>query len=180
MDQPTESISPDDGPSRQDDGGFARPEWWHLSQGTMRTVTVVVIGVLSQHGLHLSASEDEHPVQHLTPNGADPSLRVGIRPWRPHRSAQHAKARVMHAVQQPIAGSAFNDVMGQPAWKSLPTWFLIAKDDEALPPDAERQFAARMGATTVEVPSSHVAMVSHPADVVDLIETAAQTVTTDN
>ena len=91
-----------------------------------------------------------------------------------------AKARVMHAVQQPIASSAFNDVMGQPAWKSLPTWFLIAKDDEALPPDAERQFAARMGATTVEVPSSHVAMVSHPADVVDLIETAAQTVTTDN
>ena len=91
-----------------------------------------------------------------------------------------AKARVMHAVQQPIAGSAFNDLMGQPAWKSLPTWFLIAKDDEALPPDAERQFAARMGATTVEVPSSHVAMVSHPADVVDLIETAAQTVTTDN
>ena len=91
-----------------------------------------------------------------------------------------AKARVMHAVQQPIAGSAFNDVMGQPAWKSLPAWFLIAKDDEALPPDAERQFAARMGATTVEVPSSHVAMVSHPADVVDLIETATQTVTTDN
>jgi pimeloyl-ACP methyl ester carboxylesterase len=80
------------------------------------------------------------------------------------------QARVMHAVQQPIAGSAFNDVMGQPAWRSLPTWLLIAKDDEALPPDAERQFAARMGATTVEVPSSHVAMVSHPADVVDLIE----------
>jgi pimeloyl-ACP methyl ester carboxylesterase len=90
-----------------------------------------------------------------------------------------AQARVMHAVQQPIAGSAFNDVMGQPAWKSLPTWFLIAKDDEALPPDAERQFAARMGATTVEVASSHVAMVSHPADVVDLIETAAQAFTTD-
>jgi hypothetical protein len=36
-----------------------------------------------------SASADEHPVQHLTPKGADPSLRVGIRPWRPHRSAQH-------------------------------------------------------------------------------------------
>jgi pimeloyl-ACP methyl ester carboxylesterase len=90
-----------------------------------------------------------------------------------------ARARVMHAVQQPIAGSAFTDVMGQPAWKSLPTWFLIAKDDEALPPDAERQFAARMDATAIEVPSSHVAMVSHPADVVDLIETAAQTVTTD-
>ena len=56
-----------------------------------------------------------------------------------------AKARVMYAVQQPIAGSAFNDVMGLPAWKSLPTWYLIAKDDEALPPDAERQFAAADG-----------------------------------
>ena len=42
---------------------------------------------------------------------------------------------------------------------------------------AERQFAARMGATTVEVPSSHVAMVSHPDDVVQLIQNAAQTVT---
>jgi pimeloyl-ACP methyl ester carboxylesterase len=91
-----------------------------------------------------------------------------------------AKARVMQAVQQPIAGSAFNDVMGQPAWQSLPTWFLIAKDDDALPPDAERQFAARIGATTVEVPVSHVAMISHPADVVDLIGTAAQAVTGHN
>ena len=91
-----------------------------------------------------------------------------------------AKARVMHAVQQPIAGSAFNTEMGQPAWKSLPTWFLIAKDDEALPPDAQRQLAARMGATTAEVPSSHVAMVSYPIEVVDLIETAAQAVTTDS
>ena len=91
-----------------------------------------------------------------------------------------AKARVMHAVQQPIAGSAFNTEMGQPAWKSLPTWFLIAKDDEALPPDAQRQLAARMGATTAEVPSSHVAMVSYPIEVVGLIETAAQAVTTDS
>jgi pimeloyl-ACP methyl ester carboxylesterase len=90
-----------------------------------------------------------------------------------------AQARVLHAVQQPIAGSAFGEVMGQPAWKSLPTWFLITKDDEALPPDAQRQFAARMGATTAEVPASHVAMVSHPADVVALIEAAARTVDTD-
>ena len=63
----------------------------------------------------------------------------------------------MYAVQQPLAGSAFTDVMGEPAWKSLPSWYLVATDDEALPPDAERQFARRMGATTVEVPSSHVA-----------------------
>src|SRR5580704_10676963 len=81
-------------------------------------------------------------------------------------------AKVMYAVQQPLAGSAFADVMGEPAWKSLPSWYLVATDDEAIPPDAERQFASRMGATTVEVPSSHVAMVSHPKEVFELVELA--------
>jgi pimeloyl-ACP methyl ester carboxylesterase len=84
------------------------------------------------------------------------------------------KAKVMHAVQQPLAGSTFNDVMGVPAWKSLPCWYLVATQDQAIPPDAERMFAGRMGATTVEVASSHVAMVSHPAEVTHLIESAAQ------
>ena len=87
------------------------------------------------------------------------------------------RARVMHAVQQPLAWSALEEVMmGVPAWKSHPTWFMVADGDQAIPPDAERQFAARMGATTVEVPTNHVAMVSHPDDVVQLIETAAQAV----
>jgi pimeloyl-ACP methyl ester carboxylesterase len=85
-------------------------------------------------------------------------------------------ARVMYAAQQPIALSAFEDVMGVPAWKSLPSWYLVAQNDEAIPPDAERQFAERMGATTVEVPASHVAMVSHPDEVADLIEKAAASV----
>jgi pimeloyl-ACP methyl ester carboxylesterase len=88
------------------------------------------------------------------------------------------KAKVMYAVQQPLAASAFGDVMGVPAWKTLPSWYLVAADDEAIPPAAERQFAARMGAITVEIPSSHVAMVSHPADVAQLIETAAEAVRT--
>jgi pimeloyl-ACP methyl ester carboxylesterase len=82
------------------------------------------------------------------------------------------KARVLYAVQQPLAATGFDDVMGVPAWKSLPSWYLVASDDEALPPDAERLFAKRMGAMVVEVPSSHLAMVSHPKDVVQLIESA--------
>jgi pimeloyl-ACP methyl ester carboxylesterase len=86
------------------------------------------------------------------------------------------KAKVMYAVQQPLAASAFGDVMGVPAWKSQPSWYLVAANDEAIPPPAERQFAARMGATTVEIPSSHVAMVSHPEDVAELIESAAKEV----
>lgn len=83
-----------------------------------------------------------------------------------------AQAKVMHAVQQPISLSAFGDVMGVPAWKALPSWYLVATNDEAIPPDGERQFAARMGATTVEVASSHVPMVSQPDEVVALIEAA--------
>jgi pimeloyl-ACP methyl ester carboxylesterase len=86
------------------------------------------------------------------------------------------KAKVMYAVQQPLAASAFGDVMGLPAWKSRPAWYLVAANDEAIPPPAERQFAARMGATTVEIASSHVAMVSHPDDVTQLIEAAAKEV----
>jgi pimeloyl-ACP methyl ester carboxylesterase len=88
-------------------------------------------------------------------------------------------ARVMYAVQQPLASSAFTDVMGVPAWKSLPSWYLVARNDEAIPPDAERQFAERMGAITLEVPASHVAMVSHPAEVAELIEKAAASVGTE-
>jgi pimeloyl-ACP methyl ester carboxylesterase len=88
------------------------------------------------------------------------------------------KARAMFAVQQPIATSAFQDVMGAPAWKSHPSWYMVAANDEAIPPDAERQFARRMDAVTVEIPSSHVAMVSHPDDVARFIETAAPEVPT--
>jgi pimeloyl-ACP methyl ester carboxylesterase len=87
-----------------------------------------------------------------------------------------ATARVLHAVQQPLSASTFEDVMGVPAWKSHPSWFLVAENDQAIPPDAERQFAKRMGATTVEVLTGHLAMVSHPDDVAQLIKTAAEAV----
>jgi pimeloyl-ACP methyl ester carboxylesterase len=86
------------------------------------------------------------------------------------------KARVMHAVQQPLAATALQDVMGVPAWQSHPCWYLVAGGDQAIPPEAERQFAKRMGAVTIEVPSGHLAMVSHPDEVARLIETAAKAV----
>jgi pimeloyl-ACP methyl ester carboxylesterase len=87
-----------------------------------------------------------------------------------------ARARVLYAVQQPISMSTFEYTMGEPAWKSLPTWFVVAADDEAIPADAERQFAERMGATTVEVDAGHLAMVTHPDTVVEQIEAAAKVV----
>jgi pimeloyl-ACP methyl ester carboxylesterase len=84
------------------------------------------------------------------------------------------KAKAMHAAQQPVSMSVFEDVMGMPAWMSLPCWYLVATNDEAIAPDAERMFAERIGAETAEVPSSHVPMVSHPDEVVKLVEAAAR------
>jgi pimeloyl-ACP methyl ester carboxylesterase len=86
------------------------------------------------------------------------------------------KAKVMYAVQQPLTTAVFSDVMGVPAWKSMPSWFLVAENDHVVPADAERLFAKRMNAVTIELASSHVAMVSHPDDVCKLIETAASAV----
>jgi pimeloyl-ACP methyl ester carboxylesterase len=82
-------------------------------------------------------------------------------------------ASVMYATQQPLAASTLADVMGVPAWKHAPTWYAVSQNDEAIPPDAERLFASRMGATTIELPSSHVAMTSHPDQIAGLIKQAA-------
>jgi pimeloyl-ACP methyl ester carboxylesterase len=86
---------------------------------------------------------------------------------------EKSRAKVMFAVQQGLSMSTFEDVMAVPAWKSIPSWYLVATKDEAIPPDAERLFAKRMGASTTEVPAGHLAMASHPAEVVQLIEAAA-------
>jgi len=88
------------------------------------------------------------------------------------------EANVMYAVQQPLPAAALEEVMGTPAWKNdVPTWYAVAQNDEVIPPDVERLFAKRMGATTSELVSGHVGMVSHPDEVAGLIQTAAQSVT---
>jgi pimeloyl-ACP methyl ester carboxylesterase len=90
------------------------------------------------------------------------------------------KANVIYVVQQPLHISAPGAIMGTLAWRTLPSWYMVATNDEAIPPDAERFFAQRMGATTVEVESSHVAMVSHANAVTKLIVQAAQFVSSGN
>jgi pimeloyl-ACP methyl ester carboxylesterase len=88
------------------------------------------------------------------------------------------EANVMYAVQQPLPAAALEEVMGTPAWKNdVPTWYAVAQNDEVIPPDVERLFAKRMGATASELVSGHVGMVSHPDEVAGLIQTAAKSVT---
>ncbi|NHC13649.1 alpha/beta fold hydrolase [Motilibacter deserti] len=80
---------------------------------------------------------------------------------------------VMAAAQRPAALATFGEASGVPAWKTIPSWYMVAKQDHVIPPVSERFMATRAGARTVEVDTSHVPMMSRPADVVALIREAA-------
>ncbi|WP_400994986.1 alpha/beta fold hydrolase [Agromyces sp. GXQ0307] len=80
---------------------------------------------------------------------------------------------VMAASQRPAAVQALFTPSGEPAWASIPSWYIIAAEDHTIPPEAERAMAERAGSTTIELDSSHVAMMSHPGAVVDVILDAA-------
>jgi pimeloyl-ACP methyl ester carboxylesterase len=72
----------------------------------------------------------------------------------------------------------FNAKVGGTAWKSKPSWYIVGKNDHTVHPDLERFFAKRMGATTYELDSSHVPMLSQPERVLDVIRAAAKGVQT--
>ena len=85
------------------------------------------------------------------------------------------EAYVMGATQKPFAGAAFAGSVDTPAWKTLPSYYLVATEDKAILPQLQRFMAQRMGAKSiVEVKSSHLPYVSQPDEVVKLIEAAAQ------
>lgn len=81
-------------------------------------------------------------------------------------------AQVMAVSQKPIAFNCFAEQAGPAAWKNLPSWYIVSKQDKAINPDLERFMAKRCGATTVEIDSSHASLVSHPEVVVSLIQAA--------
>jgi len=83
---------------------------------------------------------------------------------------------LMAATQRPIAAAAFSDVCGPPAWRTLPSWAVVATGDKAAGADVVRSHAQRAGADIVEVEGSHVIMISQPQAVTDHILTAAQAV----
>jgi pimeloyl-ACP methyl ester carboxylesterase len=86
------------------------------------------------------------------------------------------KAEFMAISQLPISTDAFTHKVSSPAWKSKPTWYMVATEDRSINPDQERMMAKRAGATTVEVKSSHVAYMSHPKETAKLIVEAATSV----
>jgi pimeloyl-ACP methyl ester carboxylesterase len=79
----------------------------------------------------------------------------------------------MAIAQVPISTDAFTHKVTNPAWKTKPTWYMVAKEDRSINPIQERMMAKRAHAKTVEVASSHVAYLSHPKETAKLIEEAA-------
>jgi pimeloyl-ACP methyl ester carboxylesterase len=84
-----------------------------------------------------------------------------------------AEARVLAATQGPIIASAFGTKVSNVAWKTKPSWYIVAKKDQAIAADEERFFAKRINATTTELDTSHVPMLSKPKDVAAVIMDAA-------
>lgn len=86
-----------------------------------------------------------------------------------------AEAGVIYATQAPVSGErGFGGVPKAHAWKSKPSYYIVAAQDRAVDPGQQRFLAKRIGATTVELDAGHVPMVSRPADVADVIARAAE------
>jgi pimeloyl-ACP methyl ester carboxylesterase len=86
------------------------------------------------------------------------------------------EAYVMAAVQRPLSLASFAGEEGTPAWKSIPSWYLMCTNDHMIPPPAQEFMAKRMNATVRSVPSSHAPFMSKPNEVAEIIVIAAESV----
>ena len=99
-------------------------------------------------------------------------LPEGIECFAGDLSEQEKK--LVWATHFPPAADLFNAKVAGTAWRSKPSWYIVAKKDRTVHPDLERFFAKRMGATTYELESSHLPMLSHPDLVINVIRAAAK------
>ena len=83
---------------------------------------------------------------------------------------------ILTATQGPTSGACFGATITTAAWKTKRSWFMIASNDRAIPPELEKAEAAALKATSITIAASHVAMLSHPEEVAELIAQAAANV----
>jgi pimeloyl-ACP methyl ester carboxylesterase len=94
----------------------------------------------------------------------------------PHFAGDLSKSQqdLIYATQGPANAALFEAKVDVPAWKNKPSWYVVALEDGTINTEQERFMAKRMGATTIEVDSSHVPMISRPDAVVDIIKQASE------
>ncbi|WP_394768672.1 alpha/beta fold hydrolase [Lacisediminihabitans sp.] len=81
-------------------------------------------------------------------------------------------ASVLYATQRPLSAAAYTEALTGAGWKKTPSWYLISEDDNAIPPEAQKVWAARMNATTESIKGSHTAFVAQPVAAADFIKKA--------
>jgi pimeloyl-ACP methyl ester carboxylesterase len=112
-------------------------------------------------------------LQYPTGEGQETAVEFAIDPDKFHDAfaadLPEKQSAVMAATQRPVAEVAFSEPNGEPAWKKLPSWAVIAAGDKAAGADVVRSMAERAGATITDVEGSHVVMVSQPQAVADVI-----------
>ena len=91
------------------------------------------------------------------------------------RDVSESDARLMAATQKPIHGAIFDTPIPDAAWKSIPSWYLVATEDQAINPELQRFMAKRIDAKTSEVKASHVPFITHPEKVVKCYQSSSQT-----
>jgi pimeloyl-ACP methyl ester carboxylesterase len=84
------------------------------------------------------------------------------------------KAAFMYDSQIPVSASVFGSSISQAAWRTKPSWYVVATEDQTIPPDAERFMAKRAGSKVTEIKGSHVVFISQPKAVAEVIEAAAK------
>jgi pimeloyl-ACP methyl ester carboxylesterase len=108
---------------------------------------------------------DDHGFLWIDPAGFPQAFAADVDP---------VEARIMAVVQKPLSIKSFVAKSGPPAWKHIPSWYMVSANDQMIPPQAEELMAKRMGATTRTVAASHASLVSRPKEVVEMIHLAAE------
>ncbi|MER5755360.1 alpha/beta hydrolase [Streptomyces sp. NPDC002088] len=116
------------------------------------------------------------PIEGSTESGTDVSVQVDKFHAIFAAGVDPDLAAVLAVSQRPLAAQAFGEKAPAAAWKTKPSWGLVASSDHTINPDVERYGYQRAGMTTVEVDSSHLVMLAHPRRVADLIEEAVRAV----
>jgi pimeloyl-ACP methyl ester carboxylesterase len=120
------------------------------------------------------------PLQYPTGEGEETAVEFAIDPEKLHDAfaadLPEKQSAILAATQRPVSELAFSEPNGEPAWKKLPSWAVVASGDKAAGTDVVRSMAKRAGAKITEVEGSHVIMISQPQKVTDVILTTVAAV----
>jgi pimeloyl-ACP methyl ester carboxylesterase len=132
-----------------------------------------VLGKASENSKDSILAAALRPLKYPLGDGAKTATEFIIAPEKVHEAfagdLTEDQAAIIGAIQRPISEACFSDPAGEPAWKKIPSWAVVAKGDKAIGADVVRSYAKKSGAKTTELDGSHVIMISQPEKVAGVI-----------